>query len=112
MRAGFNGAAVIRPRKVGSHPHCHPPSGRFNGAAVIRPRKVVDSQQMVEVIVRLQWGRGHSTAESHAAGHLDGTAQCFNGAAVIRPRKDRRILGEIVFWNGFNGAAVIRPRKA
>ncbi len=85
----------------------------------------------------LQWGRGHSTAEtSNVSRNVGGLGTSFNGAAVIQPRKHVRkatgkgkgpiaSMGPRSFNRGnyptsrhaagdrlrFNGAAVIQPRK-
>ncbi len=61
--SSFNGAAVIRPRKSPYATSAADALVRFNGAAVIRPRKCMVSMPAACTILRLQWGRGHSTAE-------------------------------------------------
>src|SRR2546422_941468 len=42
-------------------------AGRFNGAAVFQPRREFDLNNLPLPIIRLQWGRGLSTAESAVA---------------------------------------------
>ena len=47
------------------------------------PRKIPD----LTASACLQWGRGHSTAETRRAKHARHGDRSFNGAAVIQPRK-------------------------
>ena len=120
----FNRGNDVTGRRVDN---ANPLARRFNGAAVIQPRKPI----MLDVAGgMLQWGRGHSTAET-TSGPLR-TSACFNGAAVIQPRKrdpgvmpwtSTASMGPRSFNRGnaladgvrtsgrFNGAAVIQPRK-
>ncbi len=134
----FNGAAVIRPRKC-VRLDCRQirSERRFNGAAVIRPRKYAASQARVPTRRRLQWGRGHSTAEidvtaSRWSGSTD-RLQWGRGHSTAEMRRcsataiaDRHAsMGPRSFNRGntgrvtrtrshgtrFNGAAVIQPRK-
>ena len=91
--AGFNGAAVFQPRKSAAHRVRLPSSSqRFNGAAVFQPRKSPTVPVIRWLKVRLQWGRGLSTAEiSFRAGTGRRVAASFNGAAVFQPRKWARL---------------------
>src|SRR5258707_265772 len=109
---GFNGAAVLGPRR---EPHPETPVAhprRFNGAAVLGPRRVSLRMWAGAPYRRLQWGRGLGTAESElrrdvAAHDIDASmgprswdrgetgcstaaasrCWCFNGAAVLGPRR-------------------------
>ena len=61
--SGFNGAGVLRPRKLqkfretAGHPLC------FNGAGVLRPRKYWEAARLTAGSLKLQWGRGFKTPE-------------------------------------------------
>ena len=73
----------------------------FNGAAVIQPRKPCNPADCcsANISVVLQWGRGHSTAETLRVTDIDRWSQLpFNGAAVIQPRKPIRESGRFLQW--------------
>ena len=84
----------------------------FNGAAVLRPRKLARGLLNGINHERLQWGRGFEAAETATAG-MGGVPDetGFNGAAVLRPRKQAIHEGKLSLAGRFNGAAVLRPRK-
>ncbi len=91
-RVGFNGAAILRPRKPTGAGRSSLPSTGFNGAAILRPRKpaiLVEDQQRL----MLQWSRDPKTAETKNERvnphHL---RRRFNGAAILRPRKREKNL--------------------
>ena len=84
---GFNGAAVFQPRKVGDRSRSGPGHDSFNGAAVFQPRKGILAAFEPPQFVRLQWGRGFSTAERCLPARLRCRTRRFNGAAVFQPRK-------------------------
>ena len=84
----------------------------FNGAAVIQPRKPRFAEHNGQTAKnRLQWGRGHSTAETSTGRLQAGHDATFNGAAVIQPRKRFEPDRDKAPSASFNGAAVIQPRK-
>ncbi len=66
---GFNGAAVVRPRREPLSTHRALSRGRFNGAAVVRPRRAAPRSRRLRRV----------------AG--------FNGAAVVRPRREGCAVG-------------------
>src|SRR5260221_347326 len=133
----------------------------FNGAAVLGPRRVPFVSARVVPVMPLQWGRGLGTAgRGDARGHsfasplasmgprswdrgelglavlLSRSSWCFNGAAVLGPRRARyceaiEALRSVLQWGRglgtaeraarnpkssrtrrFNGAAVLGPRRA
>ena len=61
---GFNGAAVLRPRKRALATCVFSASVGFNGAAVLRPRKLPVNAADSFLISKLQWGRGFEAAET------------------------------------------------
>ncbi len=109
----------------------------FNGAAVFQPRKSVEAKRQPLLNLKLQWGRGFSTAEirgGQAAAAAESEASMgprffnrgnekrhathrrfsirFNGAAVFQPRKFERVVIVVsALCHRFNGAAVFQPRK-
>ncbi len=85
----FNGAAVIQPRKRPQRPGRRRRLPGFNGAAVIQPRKPPCAECSSACPPGwLQWGRGHSTAETTPRkASIARSRRSFNGAAVIQPRK-------------------------
>ena len=62
--AGFNGAAVRRPRRDRGDRRRASAGRGFNGAAVRRPRRVASRRGRRALRRVLQWGRGPETAES------------------------------------------------
>ena len=89
-RAGVNGAAARRPRKVcGAGRNC-PAGTSVNGAAARRPRKGNGALPALSAR-RRQWGRGQTAAESgreHVRRNFQLDASM--GAAARRPRKGCR----------------------
>ena len=66
------------------------PSARvrgFNGAAVLKPRRGMSPPLASFGDTMLQWGRGFKTAERSVLLLVSKQVQCFNGAAVLKPRR-------------------------
>ncbi len=136
-RAGFNWAAVLRPRKHVEGGHIAHESPRlqlgrglataettcgrttdartgagFNWAAVLRPRKPAASATLEHSQATLQLGRGLATAETPV---IDVVAiyaerlQLGRGLATAETHPPPCPLGRKP--SGFNWAAVLRPRK-
>src|SRR5260221_487706 len=86
---GFNGAAVLGPRRARRITRASSPTIRFNGAAVLGPRRVFAPPSCARNSAWLQWGRGLGTAESLLRNRGSATnVGSFNGAAVLGPRRD------------------------
>ncbi len=67
LTACFNGAAVVRPRRVAPGIGQEADLRRsFNGAAVVRPRRGCLRVSLLCLCEQLQRGRGRETAESMA----------------------------------------------
>ncbi len=85
---GFNGAAVVRPRRAGAVT-----VGAFTDGMLQRGRgrETAESQMVATLPVSdasLQRGRGRETAESLRRSRRRGrVGRSFNGAAVVRPRR-------------------------
>src|SRR5260221_5351750 len=88
-RTGFNGAAVLGPRRGNIPAACINPGG----VASMGPRSWDRGEPSIVAIVSpetrvLQWGRGLGTAESGESASPERTRHCcFNGAAVSGPRR-------------------------
>ena len=135
--AGFNGAALIRARKLLHAIHrnlsqCGLQWGRAHSSAEIDGKPRLSGP----VTPLLQWGRAHSSAE--IAERIGISSRCdhasmgprsfergnhrilqmkpsgltrFNGAALIRARKSDEGYFASLIVTRFNGAALIRARK-
>jgi len=130
---GFNGAAVARPRNRPHHGR-----GWHDHLASMGPRShdrgIATAPSHAPAMMRLQWGRGRTTAESARSATTTSAWTGFNGAAVARPRNrrgdrsrlpvGRASMGPRSHDRGimpgrrncaprcrFNGAAVARPRN-
>ena len=83
----------------------------FNGAAVLRPRKLVGDGSQRVVCMLLQWGRGFEAAETAFA---NSSSNVICGLQWGRGFEAAE-TGEMLAWlnrdRRFNGAAVLRPRK-
>ena len=64
---GFNGAATFQSRKLTIFGAVSRMLSRFNGAATFQSRKPDGRVVGAEYVVRLQWGRDLSVAETPAA---------------------------------------------
>ncbi len=83
----------------------------FNGAAVVRPRRVREYRSPGVTRLLLQRGRGRETAERKQEKFAPSGFRSFNGAAVVRPRRAHLVATLGYRDVTFNGAAVVRPRR-
>ncbi len=109
----FNGAALIRARKLVPVLIRRPLAQSFNGAALIRARKSRTRRLPGRALLSFNGAALIRARKSVATRHgrAEG-ASCFNGAALIRARKCVTSGEEISRARCFNGAALIRARKS
>ena len=109
----FNGAAVVRPRREAHRRALRARSWGFNGAAVVRPRRERSCGSRAGRARELQWGRGRSTAESpRERVRVLARRRASMGPRSFDRGEDRRGAEPGRASPGFNGAAVVRPRRA
>ena len=85
----FNGAAVIRPRRLSERSSAivRPGLASMGPRSVDRGDHCSHVAVVIGIAARLQWGRGRETAERSTALESRCCDHGFNGAAVFRPRR-------------------------
>ena len=134
--SAFNGAALFRARRPGENVSQKTRfSSSFNGAALFRARRRIEDNAGVmgliasmgprsfergddrdggpgwNGILRLQWGRALSSAETRVPTRARQAGPRFNGAALFRARRLGYRPGAPHRFRSFNGAALFRARR-
>ena len=108
----FNGAALFQVRKAKEDALLYACKLSFNGAALFQVRKEHANGNGLHCLVKLQWGRTLSSAESHT----EERGGALRSAASMGPHSfkcGKEVIAErVADWLAcFNGAALFQVRK-